>query len=256
MDFKVNTAQITHRNFTVNALNLVPEGDILPYRAVFCHGYTSSKHSILAWGSRCADFGIPTTLFDLPGHYLGSYNEVSDPQVFKDEAPDLFLKAYESLLNENSKLSEEHTILIGGHSLGALMSIKALEKNLFQKETISILVGFGLGPENATHAFDTDFYKKAFEFREQLVSPAIRGEALLGWIKEQKLSLKLTGKKIHLITGKDDVVVGENGSENLEKLLSDLGNKVSLERPNKMSHHMPDLAAPHIMAFLRKLIKN
>jgi predicted esterase len=55
-----------------------------------------------------------------------------------------------------------------------------------------------------------------------------------------------------LITGKDDIIVGEDGSEQLRDHLLSLGNQVSLDRPNKLSHHLPENAASIIKQFVKK----
>ncbi|MBL7665247.1 MAG: alpha/beta hydrolase, partial [Bacteriovoracaceae bacterium] len=64
------------KNFTVQALSFYyPKAEAQnnkPFRAIFTHGYTASKSDQLTWATRLAEAGIPTIIFDLPGHYLSS----------------------------------------------------------------------------------------------------------------------------------------------------------------------------------------
>lgn len=225
--------------------------------ALFTHGFTSHKGSILNWNLRLAEEGTPSMLFDLPGHYLGGFTEVSCFETFKTNAAKLFHTARETLLQ---KLQEELPLnsfddytIIGGHSLGGLLSLKAAElpefSNLHQLQVIA--VGFGLPPKGVTHIFDTPFYKSTLAVRAQLVAPELNPDVVFPWIKKEKEELALTGKNIYLLTGKDDVVVGSDGSERLEEQLRDLGNNVVLERPAKLAHHVPENAAPHIKKWLK-----
>lgn len=245
-DFLVKTLKLTEGPFEVNALHFIPNRKKNDLIAIFTHGYTASKSSILTWGSRFAGAGFESIIFDLPGHYLGSFNEVESFEDFQTYAPNLFKRALEKI-----ESTDYQNLLLGGHSLGALLSLKTLENNFANESTFNICVGLGLGPEETIHAFDSDFYRKTFAFREQLTSPAMRGDKILPWIKNQKQEMQVRDKRIHLITGKDDVVVAPNGSERLMDLLLEKGNFVTLARPNRMSHHQPELAGPHIMAFVR-----
>lgn len=254
-NFNLEKRTLTSGPFTVNALAFIPERPKTNFVGVFTHGYTASKSSLLTWGSRLAASGFSMMIFDLPGHYLGSYNEVESLQDFTNYSPLLFHEA-KKYLEEMNLLTGDQTLILGGHSLGALMSLKALETDLNYQNVFNICVGYGLGPQETIHAFDSDFYKKTFEFREQLVSEPIRGNKILPWIKSQKESMNISNHEIHLITGKDDIVVASDGSERLQELLQDKGNDVSLIRPNRMSHHQPELAGPHIMAILREKLKS
>lgn len=245
-DFQVQPIELSTGSFKVNALRFIPKNPSNQFKAIFTHGYTASKSSILTWGSRFAGTNFETIIFDLPGHYLGSFNEVNDFEEFKTKTPDLFVSAFE-LFKETPE-----TLILGGHSLGALMSLKALENNFTNTNTLNLCVGLGLGPQDSIHAFDSDFYKKTFAFREQLTSPAIRGETILPWIRDKKSDLSITDKTIHFITGKDDVVVAQDGTERMAEELRSKGNTVTINRPNRMSHHQPDLAGPHLMAYLRE----
>ena len=206
--------------------------------------------------SRLAEEGLASILFDLPGHYLGNFSKVESFEQFTTEGPKLFSHALSALKNEiNQKWTDsfETQIICGGHSLGALMALKGLELSEFNqyKNVLAILVGFGLPPEGMTHLFDTPFYKSTLNLRAQIVDPMIPPEKIFPWIKNQKMSLKTTGKRIHFITGEDDVVVGKDGSQRLADLLIELQNEVTLSKPARLPHHQPDMAAPHIKKWLK-----
>ena len=235
----------------VNALYFKPDNDKAKSVATFTHGFTSSKFSILTWAQRMADEGIPTIIFDQPGHFLGSFHDVDNFEVFKDHAPKLF--------NEAMKVHEKHIpnleqrkLIFGGHSMGALTSLMHLERNNYKQETKCICVGFGFPPSGVTHIFQTPLFKATINMRRQLVSEHLNPDIVFPWIKERKEELQISGKSIHLITGEDDVVVGKDGSELLMESLQQLGNTVTIDKPKKLSHHQPDLAAPHIKKYLKK----
>ena len=71
-----------------NALLFLPDPSrpIKEGLAVFCHGYTAHKGDLLTWASRLSEEGLTTLIFDIPGHYLGSYNEVESFEEFKNFA--------------------------------------------------------------------------------------------------------------------------------------------------------------------------
>ncbi|WP_164848213.1 alpha/beta fold hydrolase [Halobacteriovorax sp. HLS] len=262
MSIKIIKSKLSYLDQTINAMVFIPSEDrpLAKSIAVFTHGYTSHKASILSWCTRLAEEGVANIVFDLPGHYLGSYNEVSNFEMFTSEAPKLFIQAkghLEEVIGEQSLELQKHftsihiKTVLGGHSLGALLSLIALEGDFFSPErTQSVCVGLGMPPEGVTHIFDTPFYKSTLNVRRQLVSSAISPEKIFPWIKERKEKLKLSGRRIHFITGSDDVVVGKEGSEIMrDYLIKD--NEVTVDRPNKIPHHMPELAAPHIKKYLK-----
>jgi hypothetical protein len=262
MSIKIIKTKISYLEQLVNALIFLPSPKKAPSKTIgiFTHGYTSHKASILSWCTRMAEEGVSSILFDQPGHYLGSYNEVSSFEEYKLEVPKLFNTAKDHLLEtietEDQALYElfsndDYKLVLGGHSLGALMSLISLENDEFDKYDLRcICVGLGMPPEGVTHIFDTPFYKSTLDVRRQLVSSAISPEVIFPWIKERKENLSLNNRRIHFITGADDVVVGKEGSEIMVDHLS-ATNTVTLDRPNKIPHHMPELAAPHIKKFLK-----
>ncbi len=242
---------------TTNAFCFIPEEKKLergiPSVFSFTHGFTSHKASILNWALRLAEEGVPGVLFDLPGHYLGGFTEVDSFEGFTENAHRMFSSAL-AVLKENLSYEESNTkLILGGHSLGALLGLKTLQEedySVYQKVQ-SIAVGFGLPPQGVTHIFNTPFYKSTLAIRAQLVSAAIHPDKTFPWIKEQKEALSLSDQNIYLLTGEDDVVVGKNGTERLRDQLMELGNNVSLEKPAKLAHHLPENAAPHIKKWLK-----
>lgn len=251
MENSIKKITLKANNTTVNALAFIPGNNTKTDRfAIFCHGYTSHKGSILTWASKMYEEGIAAIIFDQPGHFLGSFNEVASFEDFKQDAPLLYLKAYEYLKTIYPDGGQK--IAIGGHSLGALTSLIALEREYFKNlDCICVCVGFGLPPSGIVHVFDTPFYKSTLHLRGELVSEKIPPSVVFAWIKERKEELVIVQHRIHFITGEDDAVVGKDGTERLAKFLEDQGNIVSVEKPSKLSHHMPELAAPHIKKFLK-----
>ena len=125
--------------------------------ALLCHGYTSHKGSLLTWASRLAEEGMPTLIFDVPGHYLGNFSEVENFDEFKNYAHELFAEAYETAKQELNQSVEG--LVLGGHSLGALLAIKAMNLPEFSAlKKVSIAVGLGMPPKKVVHIFDTPFY--------------------------------------------------------------------------------------------------
>ncbi|MCF8060494.1 MAG: alpha/beta hydrolase [Bacteriovoracaceae bacterium] len=246
---------------STNAFCFLPDeaSKVAPALSIFTHGFTSHKGSILNWSLRLAEEGIPSLLFDLPGHYLGGFTEVTSFDAFKRNAAQMFESATQILKDHllaelgHSIIDKETKVIIGGHSLGALLSLKACDALAFSnfQSTQVIAVGFGLPPEGVTHIFNTPFYKSTLAIRAQLVSEAISPEVIFPWIKKEKESLNLTDKNIYLLTGADDVVVGKDGTERLRDQLQALGNNVVLEKPAKLAHHLPENAAPHIKKWLK-----
>ena len=247
MDVEIKTIEMQSGNANVNALQFIPSEPIDGLVAVFSHGYTSHKGSIFSWGQRLSYAGIPTLTFDLPGHYLGSFNEISSIDEFKTVGIDLFKQAA-NILSSASK-----QVILGGHSLGALMSLLALEDEQFKKNaTTSVLVGLGYPPKTGKHLFEIPLYQQTLKLRGQLVSPALNPEDIFQWIKAEKLSLKISEKKLLFICGKDDAVVGSDGAERMLEDLRAKGNETILNKPNRLPHHQPELAASHIMQVLKK----
>ena len=72
------------------------------------------------------------------------------------------------------------------------------------------------------------------------------------WISEEKENISIRGERIHLITGKDDVVVGLGGVNEFGDKLEALGNNVSISEPTRLPHNNPELAGSHIYSFLKK----
>ncbi len=262
MAAKVITLELSLPWFQVNALAFIPsiEGDrdVKSEWAFFSHGYTSHKGDCLNWASRLVESGVPCLIFDQPGHYLGSFHEVSSWEDFKAHVHELFGEAFIRLQG----LMETHlgvgqypspkNIILGGHSLGAYTSIRALELPVFQDyQKVAVAVGIGIGQGQAAHLFETAFYEKTLSLRRQLVSPELDSRQVFSWIKTEKENMTVSNQRVHLITGEDDLVVGANGMTPFIEVLERNGNVVTWERPKRLPHHEPGIASPHIYAFLK-----
>ncbi len=266
---KIIKATLDYQNQKTNALVFLPEitadevSAPMPTFALFTHGYTSDKSSILNWPIRLTEVGVSCILFDLPGHYLGNFSEVNDFDYFKNHAHELFFSAYlklkESFNQEfpfaNHLLNADQLkIVFSGHSLGAMLSIKAMMMPEFSNfKKVAIAVGLGMAPKNVVHLFDTPFYKSTLKIREQLVSPELKPDNVFPWIKEEKHIFEVENQTIHLITGLDDLVVGEDGMERFSESLTMKNNTVTFEKPTKLPHHEPQLAASHVKKYLKKI---
>lgn len=240
---------LVHPKFKVQALCFLPDVQDIDKIAIFTHGYTSSKSSIVNWATRLCEENIPTIIFDLPGHYLGSFEDLNSFEDFTKHAHELFLKAYEW---SQELCGAKKWLILGGHSLGALLSVKALRLLPSEQSKIAIAVGFGFSPDQKVHLFDTPLFEKTIAIRNQLVSPNLDKDKMFPWIRNQKQHLDVTGEKIHLLCGQNDVVVGRGGAQHLYDLLR-IDNDVTLEEPKSLAHHQPELAAPHINSFIKNL---
>jgi len=216
--------------------------------AIFSHGYTSSKNDLVSWAQRLAEDSISTIIFDLPGHYLGSFRNYENTSSFQLYAHELFESAYSHFQTPFDK------IILGGHSLGALLSLKASMLSFFQmKDTINICVGLGVSLTNDVHLFKSSFYQKTLHIRAQLVDKNLHPDIIFPWIKKEKKELQIINKKIFIINGQDDAVVGKDGGKNLLQQL-DKNNTIQLETPKTLPHHKPEIASVHIAHILKKEI--
>ena len=254
MPVKLIPRTIKAKSFTYNSITFIPDFETSDYKdacAVFTHGYTASKSDCLSWAQRLSENGVPVIIFDQPGHYLGSFNDFDSFDDYKDNAHTLFIDSLNELKRHFKK--EFKTLILGGHSLGGLLSLKANTLEEFQKyKLITVGVGVGISQHKTTHLFESSFYEKTLNIRGQLVTPALAPSIVFPWIKEEKIELDVIQKRIHLITGQDDVVVGAGGQEALVANLEELGNIVTMKEPKKLPHHEPSLAAAHIYAFLKE----
>ncbi len=253
MSTKLIKKTLNNKYFTFNSMAFIPSEDVQTRSewALFTHGYTASKSDCINWAQRLSEIGIPCIIFDLPGHHLGSFNSVNSFDEFKNHVEECFIDAYEQL--KSLIKTDCNKIIFGGHSLGALLSIKALELNYFKDfEKLAIGVGIGIGQHKTAHLFETSFYEKTLNIRRQLVDENLDSDIVFPWIKQEKLELDVSHKRIHLITGLDDVVVGEGGLEALKFNLESNANHVSFSEPKKLPHHEPSMAATHIYSFLKK----
>ena len=241
---------IPFNDTTTSALLFIPKNlDGTKTLAVFTHGYTSHKASLLSWADRLSEEGVPTLLFDLPGHLLGCSPELASFEDFASEVHTLFFKSYK-ILEEVTGISGER-VLLGGHSLGALLSLKSL--CFFENcKTTNVCVGLGMSFTQEGHIYETPLYKRTMDFRARLVSKVLEPRVVFPWIKREKESLKFHGRYIYLLCGKDDVIVGKNGAENFKAFLEKQGNVVILEMPSRLPHNDPERASSYIKTFLQK----
>ena len=224
-----------------NALIFVPQNPSDKI-AVFSHGYTSHKASILNWNTALLEKNIPSIVFDLPGHFLGGYYPLPSFEDFSEYTHLLFSQALEYYFSQYQAQRENTQITIGGHSLGGLFALKALN-TLSNKYSNSQAIGVGLGLDlKEKHIYTTKLFSRTLEIRNGYVDPLINTDRVFPWIKEQKKSLNLEGKNIHLICGKDDLIVGKDGLQNLASLLAPKNN-ITYDEPEKLPHHLPELAA-------------
>lgn len=263
---KIQKNTLDYQDQKTNVMTFLPDisDEVKPTFVVITHGYTADKSSIINWAIRLAEVGASVSLFDLPGHYQGNFSEVKSFDHFKAHAHELFLQAFVGLraafleefpLNEHFLEENELKLVLGGHSLGAMLALKAVMlpefKNYSNKRVIG--VGVGMAPKDIVHLFDSPFYKSTLNVRQQLVSPELRPENVFPWIKEEKVNLQISGQHIHLITGIDDLVVGDDGMERFQENLIQKNNQVTTEKPSKLPHHEPALAAAHVKKYLKKI---
>ncbi len=262
---KIVKNYLNYQDQKTNVMYFLPAvtDEVKPTFVVITHGYTADKSSIITWAIRLAEVGASVALFDLPGHYQGNYSEVNDFEYFKSHAHELFPQAFSGLmaafkeefpLNEHFLEPEQLKLALGGHSLGAMLSLKAISLPEFEKyEKRAIGVGLGMAPRGVVHLFDTPFYKSTLNVREQLVSPALKPDNVFPWIKDEKNNIQISNQDIHLITGIDDLVVGDDGMERFKESLELKNNRVTIEKPSKLPHHEPTLAASHVKKYLKKI---
>lgn len=257
MSVKILKNTITTKHFSFNSLSFIADNSQANESqlvGVFTHGYTASKADLISWATRLSDAGISSVIFDLPGHYLGSFNEIESFEVFTKKAVNCFTEAFNIL--KDSIDYKPKQIVLGGHSLGALLSIQALELDTFKDYSkLAIAVGLGISQHDTVHLFNSSFYEKTLNIRRQLVCPEIDSDKMFPWISKEKENIKVQNERIHLITGKDDIVVGLGGVNEFGEMLEKLGNKVSIAEPTRLPHNNPELAGSHIFSFLKKELK-
>lgn len=262
---KILKDYLPYQDQKTNVMYFLPDqsSEIKPTFVIMTHGYTADKSSIINWPIRLAEVGVSCALFDIPGHYQGNYSEVNDFEYFKVHAHELFFHAFKGLtdafkeefpLNEHFTEPDNMKLALAGHSLGAMLSLQALASKEFELyEKRSIGVGLGMAPKDIVHLFDTPFYKSTLKVREQLVSPELKPDNVFPWIKDAKNMIEISNQEVHLISGDDDLVVGGDGMERFMESLVKKGNRVTIEKPSRLPHHEPQLAAAHIKKYLKKM---
>jgi hypothetical protein len=231
-----------------NAFCFLPENKISTV-AILTHGYTSHKGAVLPWALKLAQIGIPSIIFDLPGHYLGSFGEVLKFEDFSQKSHKIFFHSLESF-RDDLNFSSKFKIVLGGHSLGSLLALKAID-SFKDHEILCICVGHGLTQPGESMVFDSPFFKETMHIREQLISPVISPSYMFPWIQKEQQHLSLSNQKIILIWGRDDLVISEKSVLNLKEQLEKGNNSVFLEIANRLPHNNPELAS----SLIRKLVK-
>lgn len=262
MDLTIKFSLLCSPQFQVESIIFLPEKEkIKNAQAIFTHGYTSHKNSLFNWGKRLVQMGIPTILFDLPGHYLGSRNELQSFEQFCDHSYKLFKEAH-NLLNkaiQEQQINQDADpfVILGGHSLGAMISLQSLQEKEFSdvSNKASLLVGYGMPISDKHHVFEGTLFEDMLKIREQLVSPHIPPAKVFRWIAQQKENLHIEKQTILLLNGENDIVVPEQSQTIMQDYLEKKGNQVISSRPKNIPHHEPELAAPHLPSLLDPLLK-
>lgn len=247
----IQKAYLQYRSWKVEGFIVNPKahGNTM---ACITHGYTSHKGQLLNWATRLAQEGVYTGIFDLPGHYLGSFNEVHNFHEFSEHAQDLFFE-FIKIMTSFAKRDYSQLVL-SGHSLGGLLALKASEhQGLKSYSKIIIPVAIGLDHSDTDHIFQSNFYKSTLEIRQQLVSESLNPQNIFPWIKKEKETLGIMSERIHIISGSDDVVAPSRTVETLRSHLQLNNNIVTTDILGHLPHHLPEIASPHICSFLRKI---
>jgi len=251
MDFELVQKHLEHNDIKVQALKFIPKvshQDMRGTVAIFTHGYTSHKGDLVNWAYHLLQLNIPSLIFDLPGHYLGSFNEVDNLEKFNLGVPALFEKALLQLDEYNPV-----NIILGGHSMGAHYSLLALNQESFHEaNTFNICVGLGHKDQDKPTFLESSLYKETLDLRKKLVSKVLFPEYIIPLLKESNEKLQFKNKKIHLISGKNDVIANEKSLEKFKERLWLQGNYVTTETPGNLPHHQPELAAAFIRNHVRK----
>lgn len=246
MSFKIEKIILNTKDLATNALYFKPDDPATQYVSVFTHGYTSHKGSILPWAQKMMELNIPTILFDLPGHFLGSFRPVSTIEDFQGQTPELFKSAH-------SILGEQKNLIVGGHSLGALFSLIYSEK---YSPDLIFCAGLGLSDPTKKHLFQTPIFKETLNLRSELVSPEISPEIIFPWITEKKQNLSIENRNILLVAGKDDIVIDrEAGINRLGDLLK-VKNSVEVMVPPSLPHNQPERAGVYLKQAVIKILGN
>lgn len=247
----VDHHKISHKSLSSKAICFTPTENKKNALAIFTHGYTAEKTPLIPWITALSESGIPSALFDLPGHKLADLSEVDSFEEFIYESHNLFLKVMEKFNHVDSSTK----LILGGHSLGGYFSMKALmEDKLSALDKIAILVGVGLNPDDRPHLFSTKLFEKMIDLRSQFVSEKIPPKRIFSWLHEAKKTEKIFHQKIILLAGEDDVVVGKHGIPILKSLLEEKSNIVTAETVSSLPHNNPELATKlvqkHTLLFL------
>ncbi len=241
------------RKWKVEYFICSPSKSNIEYKSLMAitHGYTSHKGSLISWMFKLKDLGIPSILFDLPGHYLGSFNEIESFSEFKQYSHHLFPAAIKEI-TKRLRVSSTPNIILGGHSLGALLSIKAL--NLIGQEhnasSLSVGIGFSYSKTKSKHILETPFFSQGLKNYEQLVSPKLCSKNIFPWIAAEKENIEITNKRVHIISGENDFIIND-GAIQFANHLRSKNNNITTKIVKNLPHHQPELAIGHIKQFIQ-----
>jgi alpha-beta hydrolase superfamily lysophospholipase len=257
MEIVVKRKEISSHNWKLPCLTFCPAEAEVKALAVFSHGFTSHFADLLNWASRLSEISVATTIFGLPGHKLGSDSEVQSLDDFEQYVPKTYCKATESLREELPKIEPGTKLFVGGHSLGALLGLMSLEEEDFQDyELRGLAVGLGLLKENQRSLLSSPLFKQNMSIRNQLVSKALQSESMLPWLSKVKNNIKTQNRDIHLITGKNDIIMSSDSMLNMKRKLEEKGNRTSYEIPDNLPHHQPELASATIKKYVKSVLSN
>lgn len=251
MDFKLIKTELSYKDLVVEALVFIPENmDKCEKLAIFTHGYTDHKGSLFTWGSRLAGDGMGVVIFDLPGHFLGSFNDITSFESFTENTHHLFFEAYKAFTKESSFTLNK--VILGGHSLGALMSLRAAELPEFSEFEMKIIpVGFGMGAKSGVHVLEGPMFEATMNARAKIISKHLHFSVLFPWLKREKELVPTSNKEIYLICGQNDGIIEIDGVERIADILKSNGNDVTIKMPKRLYHHQPELASPHVLMACR-----
>lgn len=231
---------------SVSSSLFIPKTLKFSFSVIMTHGYTTCREQLVMPAMRLCQAGIPVFIFDLPGHFASSLNDLNSFEDFKNFTPHLFHIALKEI--EKTKIETDHFVF-GGHSLGGLLSLLAPgHKRLISR----FAIGVGAYPKGE-HPYQHSFFREMIELRSQMVSRFISPQVIFDWLSEEKEKLLISNEKIQIINGEDDFIATEKATMRMKNLLEAKGNTVDLQRPKTLPHHRPDLIGPHLFKYLKKL---
>ncbi len=243
MNSYVKKIEIFQNGHHLSALMFIPKIDSIPIgQCVFTHGYTSSKTSLLSWSQTLLQSNIPSILFDLPGHLLGNSSDISSLEEFYEVAIQFFHQCTEYMNQEKPKW-EHVPWWFGGHSLGAFIALNA--SRIKKPKIKTVCVGLGLKKDLRKTIAHHHFFKDVIEFRKHLVSETLSPAPFFSWLQKKKENLDISNQNFFFITGKDDIVMTPEDTQNLIEHLKNK-NDIKSVFPKHLPHYLPERASSEI----------